>query len=115
MLSPLPVTTLTFDSPVQGPSVTAAPATSPAPLVSVEVLPRGDLTFQPVLEKIAQPEGPEVATSDATTTTSAPVAPPVTASAADSVDEAARDMTDSSSDDTRFQFTAHRRPPPPSA
>ncbi|WVZ79569.1 hypothetical protein U9M48_027134 [Paspalum notatum var. saurae] len=112
VLSPLPATTLTFESPAQGPSVTAA-AFSSGPS-------RRDLleqTVELVTEQITQPVSSQAVAAQPDIVLEASETAVVLDSPLGVVDRAAAEMDDSdtaSDDDTRFQFIS-RRPPPPLA
>ncbi|WVZ84884.1 hypothetical protein U9M48_031856 [Paspalum notatum var. saurae] len=111
VLSPLPATTLTFESSAQGPSVTAA-ASSSGPS-------HRDLfeqTVEPVIEQITQAVSSQVVAAQPDTAPEASETAVIPDSPLGAVDRAAAEMGDSdadSDDDTRFQFIS-RHPPSPS-
>ena len=113
MLSPLAATTLMFESPAQGPSVTAAGSSSgPSRRDQLEE------TVEPVIEQITQPASSQVVAAQPDTAPEASETAVVPDSPLGAVDRAAVEMGDSdadSDDDTRFQFISRRPPPPPAS
>ena len=89
VLSPLPATTLTFESPAQDPTVPAT-ATSSGPS-------RRDLleqTVEPVIEQIMQPESSEAVATQPGTAPEAPKTEVVPDAPLSAVDRAAAEMGD---------------------
>jgi len=102
-----------FESPAQGPSVTAA-ASSPGPSRRDQL----EETVEPVIEQITQPASSQAVAAQPDTAPEASETAVVPDSPLGAVDRAAAEMGDSdadSDDDTRFQFISRRPPPPPAS